>query len=59
MPQLDTEDRSKDNLHRAGSENLTCLYAHLVVGRWSWAGAWLLSAVSMVDSDPTDLGVKV
>ena len=39
MPQLDIQDRERDNPHRAGSENLTFQYGHSAVGRRLWAGA--------------------
>ena len=32
MPQLDTQDRERNNPHRAGPENLIYLYGHLAVG---------------------------
>ena len=34
MPQLDIQDRERDNPHRAEPENLIDLYGHLAVGRW-------------------------
>lgn len=34
MPQLDIQDRERDNPHRVVPENLIYLYGHLAVGRW-------------------------
>jgi len=34
MPQLDIQNREKDNPHRAGPENQIYQYGHLDVGRW-------------------------
>jgi hypothetical protein len=39
ISQWDNPDRSRDDLHREGPENLSSLYAHLAVERWLWAGA--------------------
>ncbi len=40
MPQLDTQDRERDNPHRAGPENLSNLCGNLVELRWLWVEAW-------------------
>ena len=40
MPQLDIQDRNRDNLHRVGPENLTCLCGHLAGERWHRVAAW-------------------
>ncbi len=39
MPQLDTQDRERDNHQRAVPENLIYLYGHLAVGHWFWVAA--------------------
>ena len=36
MPQLDTQDRERDNPDRAGPENLSNLCGNLVELRWLW-----------------------
>ena len=44
MPQLDTQDRERDNPHRAGPENLSNLCEYSMVVRWPfWVGVWLLN----------------
>lgn len=40
MPQLDTQDRERDNPHRAGPENLSNLCGSLVELRWLWVEVW-------------------
>jgi len=40
MPQLNTQDRSRDNPHRAGPENLSNLCGNLVELRWLWVEVW-------------------
>ena len=38
-PQLDIQDRERDNPHRAGSENRMYLSGHLDAGCWFWGAA--------------------
>ena len=40
MPQLDTQDRERDNPHRAGPENLRNRCGNLVELRWLWVEVW-------------------
>ncbi len=40
MPQLDTQDRERDNPHRAGAENLSNLCGNLVELRWLRVEVW-------------------
>ena len=37
--------------HQGGQGGLIYLYAHLVVGRWSWAGVWFLEKLAHFDRE--------